>query len=100
VEKAAEIQRRRFAGTGCRRNARMQPAFIDRFCPLTAEAAGLFNKALGSLVLSGRAYHGILRTARTIADLAGSEKIHSDHIEEAVEYRRRGDDPFDILGAE
>jgi magnesium chelatase family protein len=51
------------------------------------------------LGLSGRAYHGILRVARTIADLEGSEVIDSVHILEAVQHRRYGDDPYEILSA-
>ncbi|MDR0731988.1 MAG: hypothetical protein LBF63_09990 [Treponema sp.] len=49
------------------------------------------------MALSGRAYHGILRVARTIADLEGRDSIEGEHILEAVEHRRRGDDPYDIL---
>ena len=97
VSKAVEIQQERFKQTEIRRNARMTPAMIEKFCQLSDEAERYFVIALAKLGLSGRAFHGILRTARTIADLEGSETILSDHISEAVEYRQRGDDPYDIL---
>ena len=97
VEKAVAIQRRRFAGSPCRRNARMQGFQLDRFCTLTEAAGQAFHKAAERLALSGRGCHGVLKTARTIADLEGEENIGADHILEAVDFRRRGDDPYDIL---
>ncbi|MDR1505917.1 MAG: YifB family Mg chelatase-like AAA ATPase [Treponema sp.] len=97
VQKAVDIQRRRFAGSPCRRNARMPPALVETFCPLTEAAGQTFRKAAERLALSGRGCHGILKTARTIADLEGEDAIGSDHICEAVQFRRQGDDPYDIL---
>jgi magnesium chelatase family protein len=99
VEKAVETQRARFAGTSRRRNARMSPSQIDTFCALDKAAERAFRKAVENLALSGRGCHGVLRTARTIADLEGAETIHADHILEAVHFRRPGEDPFDILSA-
>jgi magnesium chelatase family protein len=107
VVQAVEIQRRRFArqkngfsgGSGIfRRNARMGPAQIDQFCCLSKEAGMALNKAAEKLGFSGRAYHGVLRTARTIADLDAKETIGADHILEAVQHRRFGDDPYEIVG--
>jgi magnesium chelatase family protein len=97
VEKAVTIQRRRFAGSDCRRNARMRPAQIDRFCSLDGAAGQAFRKAVERLALSGRGCHAVLKTARTIADLEGEESIGAAHIDEAVQFRRQGDDPYDIL---
>ncbi|MDR2049098.1 MAG: YifB family Mg chelatase-like AAA ATPase [Treponema sp.] len=97
VEKAVAIQRRRFALSPCRRNARMQASQLDKFCTLTEAADQAFRKAAERLALSGRGCHGILKTARTIADLEGEEIIGADHILEAVDFRRQGDDPYDIL---
>jgi magnesium chelatase family protein len=54
---------------------------------------------MARLGLSARAYHGILRVARTIADLESREVVDTVHILEAVQHRRQGDDPFEILGA-
>jgi magnesium chelatase family protein len=105
VVQAVEIQRRRFAGaagkyggSGVRRNARMSPAQIDAFCVMTEAAGRAFRAAAERLAFSGRACHGVLRTARTIADLAGAERIEGDHILEAVQHRRLGDDPYDVMG--
>jgi magnesium chelatase family protein len=97
VLQAVELQRRRFEGTGVRRNARMPPGLIDEHCALDGEAAGVLNRAAEKLGLSGRAFHGILRVARTIADLEGSAGIRSVHLLEAVQHRRLGDDPYDVL---
>jgi magnesium chelatase family protein len=96
VRAAVEIQRQRFKGTDIRRNAQLPAAAIDSLCPMNEKAESAFHTA-ARLGFSGRAYHGILRVARTIADLEGSEIIESEHILEAVQYRRIGDDPYDIL---
>jgi magnesium chelatase family protein len=97
VRAAVEIQRQR--GGDARRNALIPAGKTDAFCPLSDRAAGEFHKALSQLGLSGRAYHGILRVARTIADLEGSEVIDSVHILEAVQHRRYGEDPYEIITA-
>ncbi|MDR1389089.1 MAG: YifB family Mg chelatase-like AAA ATPase [Treponema sp.] len=101
---AVEIQRRRFRQIpgadflrSCRRNSRMSPAHIEQFCRLGEEAAKAFRRAAQQLGLSGRAYHGILRVARTIADLEASEPISAEHILEAVQHRRSGESPYDVL---
>jgi magnesium chelatase family protein len=70
---------------------------MERCCPLSEQGEQALKTAVAKLALSGRAYHGILRVARTIADLEGRDNIAMDHILEAVEHRRRGDDPYDIL---
>jgi magnesium chelatase family protein len=99
---AVEIQRQRYRETssstrGIRRNAMLPAGKIDAFCPMSEKAENAFHKALARLGLSGRAYHGILRVARTIADLEGRDTIETEHILEAVHHRRLGDDPWDIL---
>jgi magnesium chelatase family protein len=60
-------------------------------------ARNAFHNAIARLGLSGRAYHGILRVARTIADLDGKDTIGTDHILEAVQHRRYGEDPYEIV---
>jgi magnesium chelatase family protein len=102
VQRAVEIQRRRFTASTAglpmaRRNARMSPSQVDQYCPLTPRAKEAFRTAAEKLGLSGRAYHGILRVARTIADLEGKDMLDAVHILEAVEHRRLGEDPYDIL---
>jgi magnesium chelatase family protein len=99
VERAVEIQRARFAGTGIRRNARLPAGNIEAACPLTDRGASAFRQAMAKLGLSGRAFHGVLRVARTIADLEGRDSIDAVHILEAIQHRRQGDDPYDILSA-
>jgi magnesium chelatase family protein len=97
VKTAVEIQRERFKGTGIRRNALLPADKTDTLCPMSEKAINAFHVAISKLGLSGRAYHGILRVARTIADLEGREIIETEHILEAVHHRRLGEDPWDIL---
>ena len=97
---ALEIQKERFKGQNIRRNARMPPGLIEKFCFLSKKAGDAFALAAAKLVLSGRACHGILKIARTIADLEGKDSIDTVHILEAVQHRRFGDDPFDIISVE
>ncbi|MCL2879571.1 MAG: YifB family Mg chelatase-like AAA ATPase [Treponema sp.] len=97
VAAAVEIQRRRYRGTGIRRNAAIPAGKINRICPMTAQAEIALEKALALPGLSGRALHGILRVSRTIADLAGKDIIEAEHILEAAYHRRQGEDPFEIL---
>jgi magnesium chelatase family protein len=100
VDRATDAQRERFKGTGIRRNARMTTSMTERHCALTGEAQKAFYLALEKLNLSGRAFHGILRVARTIADLEGSDSITTGHILEAVQHRRMGEDPYDVFNPE
>jgi magnesium chelatase family protein len=97
VRAAVEIQQQRFKGTGIRRNALLPAGKAAAFCPMSEKAESAFHIAISKLGLSGRAYHGILRVARTIADLEGREIIETEHILEAVHHRRLGEDPWEIL---
>ena len=69
-------------------NARLTSREMDRHCQPGAEAAALLKQAMLRLNLSARAYHRVLRVARSIADLAGADAIAAPHIAEAVQYRR------------
>lgn len=80
-----------------RRNARMPVALIEKHCILSDNAKKAFQTASAKLGLSGRAFHGILRVARTIADLEAADCIQAVHLLEAIQHRRLGDDPYDIL---
>jgi magnesium chelatase family protein len=73
-------------------NARLSNKEIDRHCQPDAAGAALLKQALARLNLSARAYHRVLRVARSIADLASSETIAPPHIAEAVQYRRYAKD--------
>ena len=66
----------------------LQPGLDGLGCRPDASGAALLREALARLKLSARAYHRVLRVARSIADLAGSAAISSSHIAEAVQYRR------------
>ncbi|MCL1993648.1 MAG: YifB family Mg chelatase-like AAA ATPase [Spirochaetes bacterium] len=94
---AVEVQRRRFKETGARRNALLSVGKLELCCPMSDQTKSAFHKAITRQGLSGRAYHGILRVARTIADLAGRETIETEHIMEAIHHRRFGEDPWDIM---
>ena len=91
VEAARQIQRQRFTGVnGVACNADMRPAEVRKFCDLDDTSRSLMKSAMSQLQLSARAYHRILKLARTIADLAGSERIGPSHLAEALQYRPRG----------
>jgi magnesium chelatase family protein len=99
VESAREVQRRRFAtlqgrltgkgGPPLRCNSDMGPAEIREFCMLDAASNSMLRAAMNQLHLSARAYHRILKLARSVADLAGSTEIRQAHLAEAIQYRPR-----------
>ncbi|SHF01340.1 magnesium chelatase family protein [Desulfofundulus australicus DSM 11792] len=87
VERARNIQRQRFGPGGTSCNARMTPAQVRRFCSLSREARSLLASVFRRLNLSARSHDRMLKVARTIADLEGSEVIEAAHLAEAVQYR-------------
>lgn len=90
VERVAavrEVQARRFAGEGIFTNAQMLPSHLQRFCMVEGEAARLLQRLMDSYRLSARGYVRILKVARTIADMAGSDVIGTEHVSEAAQYR-------------
>ncbi len=87
VDAARAIQRRRFSSSVTSCNARMDSRELRSFCVLDAESEELMRGAFEAMGLSARSYDRILRVARTIADLDGSEEIRSDHLAEAIQYR-------------
>ncbi|TXI18620.1 MAG: ATP-dependent protease [Nitrosomonas sp.] len=84
VEKTHKRQLERQGKT----NSSLSVKEIDQHCALDNTSENLLKQAINRLNLSARAYHRILKLARTIADLAGSERINSQHIAEAIQYRR------------
>ncbi|MBE6201408.1 MAG: ATP-binding protein [Rikenellaceae bacterium] len=88
VVAARAVQSRRFEGIeGVFTNAMMNSAMIAEFCPLDEQCVAMLGRAMERLSLSARAYDRIVKVARTIADLAGSEQITTAHIAEAIGYR-------------
>ncbi|MCM1058226.1 MAG: YifB family Mg chelatase-like AAA ATPase [Firmicutes bacterium] len=87
VQKARLLQTERFAGTKYRFNGDIEGTSIEKYCPLGKEEQELMEQLYQSLQLSARAYHRILKVARTIADLEGAEKIRTEHLLEASFYR-------------
>ena len=94
VDRARTVQRQRFVQRpGIYANAHMAPRDIRVFCRVTDGADALLKTALTRLGLSARAYHRILKIARTIADLDGAADLQPKHVSEAIQYRsldRRG----------
>ena len=90
VNAAREVQKQRFAGTEVSCNAYMTPAMIGRYCQLDDAGERLMQGAFDRLGLTGRSHDRILRMARTIADLEGSEHIEAPHLAEAIQFRSSG----------
>jgi magnesium chelatase family protein len=84
---ARERQRARFAGTPISCNAELPGSAVRTYCRLDAEAMQLLSHASARRQFSARALDRIARSARTIADLAGSENIEPVHVAEAIQYR-------------
>src|SRR5437660_7512183 len=87
VEAARQIQRERFRRSGAQSNAEMSSRQLRRWCELDPSSRRLIEQAIARLGLSARAYDRVLKVARTIADLAGTECLDSAHVAEAVHYR-------------
>ena len=87
VQRAREVQNRRYAGSGIFTNAQMHSKQIKQHCALSESVREVLRAAISQLNLSARAYDRILKVSRTIADLAGSEEITTAHVAEAINYR-------------
>ncbi len=87
IQKARDIQEKRFLNLKIACNAEMGVKEIKIYCQIDNTSAQLLRQAINQFHLSARAYHRILKLARTIADLLGEEKIQPTHIAEAIQYR-------------
>lgn len=84
---ARKIQHERFVNNSIYTNAQMSNRMINAYCKIDMQGSKLLEQAMSAYNLSARAYHRILKVARTIADLSETEKISADHIAEAINYR-------------
>lgn len=97
VEKARQLQAQRYNGLDkIHYNAQMGPKQLDVYCELDEVSKNLIQTAMERLNLSARAYDRILRVARTIADLEGSDMLKNTHIAEAIQYRSLDRDGWGI----
>lgn len=87
VNKARERQNKRFAHAEGMCNAMMGPNEMRQYCALDDDCAMLMRQAFDKLGLTARSYDRILRVARTVADMEGSEDIRVEHLAEAIQYR-------------
>lgn len=87
VEHARAVQSQRFMQKNISYNTEMSIRHIDVLCPLEQAASELLKEAVNKFFLSARAFHRIIKVARTIADLESQKMITSDHIAEALQYR-------------
>jgi magnesium chelatase family protein len=89
VEAARKCQHHRLASTELTCNSDMGPGDVRRHCQLDDACRSLIRQAMTQLQLTARAFHRVLKLARTIADLAGEEEITPSHLAEALQYRPR-----------
>lgn len=87
VEKARAVQRERYKGSGVHTNSQMTNAQMKKYCQLSPQCERILEAAFRKLNMTARASTRVLKVARTIADLEGSENIQINHITEAVQYR-------------
>ena len=96
VQKARDIQTKRFKGSSASRrirsNAEMSTRDVKKHCPLSNESLTMLRSAVSSMSLSARSYFKVVKVARTIADLASEKQITTTHLAEALQYRPKDDD--------
>ena len=87
VERAVNIQKERYKNEKTLFNSQLSARLIEKYCPLGKAEREVLGQAFEAMNLSARAYHRIIKVARTIADLDGAERIGVKHITEAIGYR-------------
>lgn len=87
VQKAREVQLKRFKGTKFKSNSEMNTRVAREYCKLSPSCETLMRQAVSQMNLSARSYYKVVKVARTIADLEGSDAITSSHVAGALQYR-------------
>ncbi len=87
VIRVQKIQQQRYQKEDIQFNSELTAPLIERYCPLGPKEEALLHQAFEKLHLSARGYHKILKVARTVADLAGEERIQAHHLAEVIQYR-------------
>ncbi|MBQ6907949.1 MAG: magnesium chelatase, partial [Clostridia bacterium] len=87
VNRARQIQRKRYEGLKIYSNSQLSAGMLTEFCGIDERSNGILKMAFEKMGLSARAHSRILKVARTIADLAGEPNIKAEHIAEAIQYR-------------
>ncbi|MBQ6530576.1 MAG: YifB family Mg chelatase-like AAA ATPase [Clostridia bacterium] len=87
VNAARKVQLERYEGMNIYSNSQLDAGMLQKYCVLGDEENAILRAAFDNLGLSARAHSRILKVARTIADLEGSENIRAEHIAEAIQYR-------------
>jgi len=87
VNAAREIQSRRYKGSNIRCNAFIDSKQLEKICHLSSQCEKLMRSAFNTLLMTARSYDRIIKIARTVADLEGSESIAPEHLAEALQYR-------------
>ncbi|OGM15986.1 magnesium chelatase [Candidatus Woesebacteria bacterium RIFCSPLOWO2_01_FULL_43_11] len=87
VQKARDIQLKRFKGANLKSNSEMATSDVKRFCKLSEECRTMLTTAVAAMNLTARSYFKVIKIARTIADLSGEASISTLHIAEALQYR-------------
>ncbi|WP_279379983.1 hypothetical protein [Clostridium botulinum] len=88
VEKARDIQRKRFRKDGIYCNAQMTGRLLKKYCKLDDDASGVMERIYNRFNLSTRSYSRIIKVSRSIADLRGSKNIEKEDLIEALQYRK------------
>ncbi|MFC1649340.1 YifB family Mg chelatase-like AAA ATPase [Patescibacteria group bacterium] len=87
VQKARDTQGKRYVGTSFKSNSDLSSRAIKKHCKLSENCLTLLRSAVAKMSLSARAYHKVIKVARTISDLSGEKEISTSHIAEALQYR-------------
>ncbi|MCL4200830.1 YifB family Mg chelatase-like AAA ATPase [Patescibacteria group bacterium] len=87
VQRARDIQTKRFAGTKVTCNGEMSTKLVREYCVLPSDVGDFLRQAVAKMGLSARSYYRILKVSRTISDLAGATHIRLQHVAEALQYR-------------